>query len=109
MAESGGNAVAVKMIDFFDWASGIGPIDLLKIDIEGGEFAILSDPRFETLPCKHVIMEAHNDAEHPDATHWTTRRLEETGFDPRVTQNDPGLGVSMIYARKKSLDAARKP
>jgi FkbM family methyltransferase len=98
LAESTANAVAVKMIDFYEWASEIAPIDLLKIDIEGGEFAILSDQRFSALSCKHIIMEAHNDSAHPDATDWTTSRLQQMGFDPRVTQQDAKLGVSMIYA-----------
>src|SRR5262249_47213341 len=42
------SSIGVKVVDVFQ-AVPDGPIDLLKIDIEGSEYAILEDPRFEAL------------------------------------------------------------
>jgi FkbM family methyltransferase len=39
----------------------IAGVDLLKMDIEGGEWAILGDPRFAADPPRVVVMEHHPD------------------------------------------------
>jgi FkbM family methyltransferase len=52
-AEAG---VAVPAVDLFDEA---GNVDLLKMDIEGGEWAILEDPRLSTLDVRVVVVEWH--------------------------------------------------
>jgi FkbM family methyltransferase len=48
----------------------VGQSDLLKLDIEGGEWAILGDPRFAQSPPRAVVLEHHP---HPAA-----------GADPRA-------------------------
>ena len=37
----------------------IADADLLKMDIEGGEWAILNDPRFARSPPRAVVLEYH--------------------------------------------------
>lgn len=37
----------------------LGGVDLLKIDVEGGEWAILADPRFPNVPARALTMEYH--------------------------------------------------
>lgn len=51
-----GRRVSVEQIDVFE---RLGGADLVKIDIEGGEWALLSDPRFRTLTAAVVIVEHH--------------------------------------------------
>jgi FkbM family methyltransferase len=55
--------VAVPAVDLFVEASNV---DLLKMDIEGGEWAILEDPRLSILDVRAVVMEWH-EAQCPDA------------------------------------------
>ena len=97
---SADSGLEIKIIDFFDWVRQIGAIDLLKMDIEGAEFPILSDSRFAALPCRDLIMECHNDADHPDAVSWCVRRLESAGFEPQVRSTDAAQGMGIIYAHK---------
>lgn len=49
----------IKVRDFFTEIRD-QTIDLLKIDIEGGEYALLKDKRFETLDVKILVLEWHN-------------------------------------------------
>ena len=48
--------IDVDVVDVFELARGC---DLLKIDIEGGEWPILRDPRFATLDASLIVMEWH--------------------------------------------------
>jgi FkbM family methyltransferase len=50
------DGIDVPMVDFFD---AVGSVDLLKMDIEGGEWPILDDPRFAALDAAVVVMEWH--------------------------------------------------
>ena len=56
------------------------PIHLLKIDIEGGEHALLEDVRFATLPVRVLVMEWHNTEEHPDGQAHVRERLASCGY-----------------------------
>lgn len=53
-------SLKVRVVDVFQ-AIPDGPIDVLKMDIEGSEYAILEDPRFEALAArtKCVMLEWH--------------------------------------------------
>jgi FkbM family methyltransferase len=51
----GGN-LTVEMVDIFPY---LERADLIKIDIEGGEWAILTDPRFRELAPAGVVLEYH--------------------------------------------------
>jgi FkbM family methyltransferase len=46
-------------VPVIDVLARIAQADLLKIDIEGGEWAILGDPRFREAPPRAVILEYH--------------------------------------------------
>jgi FkbM family methyltransferase len=77
--EPGVDHVPIKVRDFY---SEIGQrhIDLLKIDIEGGEYPILEDPRFENLPVRTIVLEWHNTPSHPDGRSWCTDRFRSLGY-----------------------------
>ncbi len=50
--------IAAPMVDIFTLLAG-RPVDIMKLDIEGGEYAILDDPRFARLQVPYLVMEWH--------------------------------------------------
>jgi FkbM family methyltransferase len=52
----GPDVITVPMVDALELAAGH---DVLKIDIEGGEWEILADPRLATLPLAVLTLEYH--------------------------------------------------
>jgi FkbM family methyltransferase len=74
------NCLLVNVCDFFTWI-GTQTVDLLKMDIEGGEYAILNDPRFETVNVSTIVMEWHNTKETPDGCQWCSNRLISLGYE----------------------------
>jgi FkbM family methyltransferase len=75
-AHDGEPAITVPVADLF----AESPCDLLKIDIEGGEWPILADPRLEGF-ARVIVMEWHG-AECPelDASATVHRLLQERGY-----------------------------
>jgi FkbM family methyltransferase len=61
-----GRSFEVPMVDFFE-ALANEPIDLLKLDCEGAEYDLVSDPRFADLRAKAMVFEWHATAERPHA------------------------------------------
>src|SRR5262249_32608736 len=57
-ARPGEAVIDVPIVDTFAIVGG-RDIDVLKIDIEGGEYALLEDPRFADLKVRHLILEWH--------------------------------------------------
>jgi FkbM family methyltransferase len=72
---------SVTIVDFFS-AIGSAPIDLLKIDIEGTEYELLSDERFSALPVRTLVMEWHPTDQHPgeSGAEWCRQRLSAAGY-----------------------------
>jgi FkbM family methyltransferase len=54
--EAEGGNLTVRTIDIFPY---LERADLIKIDIEGGEWAILTDPRFRELAPRGLVLEYH--------------------------------------------------
>jgi FkbM family methyltransferase len=52
--------IAAEMVDVFALLDG-RRVDLMKLDIEGGEFAILEDARFPAMRIPYVTMEWHGE------------------------------------------------
>jgi FkbM family methyltransferase len=52
------DGIAAEMLDVFALLDG-RRVDLMKLDIEGGEYAILDDPRFAALQVPYLVMEWH--------------------------------------------------
>jgi len=70
---------SIEAVDFFA-ALGPGPIDLMKMDIEGGEYELLGDARFTALRIPLLVLEWHNTTEHPDGRKWCEDRLSSLGY-----------------------------
>lgn len=82
----------VEVADVFDVLSG-RRIDILKMDIEGGEYEILEDPRFDRLDIGRVVMEWHSRG-HGDADRqWCEQRLTTLGYAIRPVFQAPDHGM----------------
>jgi FkbM family methyltransferase len=95
-------AKPVDVIDWLDLAQK-QQIDLLKMDIEGGEYEIIFDPRFDHLRIPYIFMEWHIP---PHSTQPSiAKRLSELGYTVKVgpeRQLPNGMHYGMIWA---SLEA----
>ncbi len=91
--------IQAEVIDIFEWSKKIGGIDILKMDIEGGEHAILRDPRFAQLDCRSIVMEYHPTSDCTAAASAVLARMAETGYRAEVFTTMP-LGVGIIHAEK---------
>jgi len=92
------NTISVSMTD---WFSEIGTeiIDLLKIDIEGGEYYLLDDPRFEDLDIKLLVLEWHNIDTYPSGEKWCIERLEKLNYKVIPTANFYSYGVLWAFSK----------
>jgi FkbM family methyltransferase len=81
-------------------------VDLLKMDIEGGEWAILGDPRFRSDPPRGLVMEYHPHlCPEPDARAAAEAALTAAGMTVReIKQVEGGFGMLWAWrsARAKS-------
>jgi FkbM family methyltransferase len=85
--------LTVPMVDVFPYLEGV---DLLKIDIEGGEWALLADPRFAAA--RVAVLEYHPPGCPEPDTHAAARRLlEGHGYTFVPLFEHPG-GVGMAWA-----------
>jgi FkbM family methyltransferase len=92
------SAFQIRVLDIFTDPELKGNIDLLKIDIEGGEYELLSDPRFAELEGPALVVEWHNTPEHPDGRTWCLEKLKSLKY--RVedgAQDPPSAGLLWAY------------
>lgn len=77
-APPAGGTITVPTVDLF---AQDHVVDLLKMDIEGGEWSILTDPRLSDLGAKVIVLEWHDRGcpEH-DARETAARLLREAGY-----------------------------
>jgi hypothetical protein len=69
------------------------------MDSEGGEWALLLDPRFADLPASTVVMEYHPHlCPDDDARAAATAALRDAGSVMHTIFHDPGNGVGMLRA-----------
>jgi len=88
----------IRICDFFREIEG-ERVDFLKMDIEGGEFEILGDPRFAALDVPVIVLEWHHTTRTPNGRDWCTKRLTELGYrvtDGRLIYSTAGV----LWARK---------
>lgn len=85
------DATTVRGYDVFGLVEGV---DLLKLDIEGGEWPILQDPRFAFLAVPLVMLEHHPQGAPGDAAADAQRLLEAAGYGvERTVESDEGTGI----------------
>jgi FkbM family methyltransferase len=101
--DGGMTTIAVPTVDVFSWCQTIGKIDLLKIDIEGGEYPLLCDPRFRDLDCRNIVMEWHNTPAQKDGAGWCAAALRAAGYASMAEFRDPDkCDAGIIHAVKTS-------
>jgi FkbM family methyltransferase len=95
--------IEIKTVDFFETV-GQDVIDILKIDIEGGEYELLQDSRFEDLSrrVRCIVMEWHKRAPHHLGGKWCEQHLTKMGMavadapEPTPTQD---IGTLLAFRR----------
>jgi FkbM family methyltransferase len=93
--EGAEGALRVPGLDVFDHLDGV---DLLKIDIEGGEWAILGDERFRDVSARALALEYHPHlCPGPDPRAEATRLLSAAGYRTKTVFHDP-RGIGMVWA-----------
>jgi FkbM family methyltransferase len=97
--EPEGSGMDVDAVDVFPYLEGT---DLAKVDIEGGEWAILTDPRFPHLEIPALVLEYHPDqAPGPDPGALTREILERAGYETRlVFEFGPAQGMFWAWRRR---------
>lgn len=79
--------------------------DLIKVDIEGGEWELLADPRFEDLEAAAIVLEYHPAyTGDPNAEGTAQRRLERAGYVTGFSSRGPDAGL--LWAWKATPAAA---
>lgn len=76
----------IQVVDLFETVSA--PIDILKIDIEGGEYQVLADPRFPSLQARTVVVEWHQKPDQPDGKRWCEEQLRAFGYRTMTGHED---------------------
>jgi FkbM family methyltransferase len=99
-------SIEVAAVDFFR-EFGRRHIDLLKIDIEGGEYDLLADPRFAELSVTNLVLEWHATAAEHRGKQWCVDRLRSCGIEVRdATPAQTTMGI--LWARKSARTVAPK-
>jgi FkbM family methyltransferase len=106
VAHAGPARISVPRVDWFACV-GDNPIDLLKIDIEGGEYDILADSRFASLHINAIVMEWHVTEDHPDGAEWCLSRLRQLGYSTHTT-TDIKSERGMIWAFRRESSRSSK-
>jgi hypothetical protein len=99
MALDDSGTIETEIVDVFPILEG-KEIDVLKIDIEGGEYEILGDPRFERLKFGAIVMEWHSRGGGAADKLWCQERLQKLGYQIKEMFNEPTYG--MFYGQPAS-------
>ncbi len=95
-AEPGGGAIEVPAEDVLPRMTDA---DLVKIDVEGGEWALLADPRFGETGARAVVLEYHpENCPGPDPQREAERALTFAGFRVAQGPTKPAFGTGVLWA-----------
>jgi FkbM family methyltransferase len=93
----------VRVEDFFTAIDG-KHVDLLKIDVEGAEYALLSDARFSSINADRIFLEWHSGVPgFNDPESWCAERLRLAGYEIQKSE-ERGSGAGLIWARSHELN-----
>jgi FkbM family methyltransferase len=101
LAREGERGVAVEIVDFFELAA---EADFIKLDVEGGEWPILRDPRLSSVLAP-IVLEYHPDGcPQPDPRGAALAALRAAGYESRATSARPSLRTGIIWAWRDPVD-----
>jgi FkbM family methyltransferase len=90
-----GGGTEVEAVDVFPYFE---EADLAKVDIEGGEWVLLADPRFRNLGLTALVLEYHPDqATGPDPRGLALEAVRAAGYEACVVE-EFGAGHGMLWA-----------
>jgi FkbM family methyltransferase len=100
--------LTVPIVDVFPHLDGC---DLLKIDIEGGEWKLLDDPRFPDVAPPAILLEWHSyDCPEDNPRRAATQRLAHLGYNVQhekpapVPDTEPLYGAGTLWAWRGADD-----
>lgn len=100
---AGDDDVDVAVVPEHDVLARAADVDLLKVDIEGAEWALLADPRFAELPARVIALEYHAErCPDDDPERAALRALEQAGFEAAVGELDAPSGHGMVWGWRKA-------
>jgi FkbM family methyltransferase len=108
LAGPGEAAIDVATADLFELDHHV---ELLKMDIEGGEWPILLEPRLNELGARAVLLEWHGrQSPEPDAHAAVLRLLRNAGYD-RIQDagRDREADVGVLWAWRTAGPAGARP
>ena len=98
LADQGEAGIDVMVVDLFTLEYDT---DLLKMDIEGGEWSILSDPRMADLQARVIVMEWHSRlAPQPDAHAAALDLLDRAGYEVHADHIEPRTHTGLVWASR---------
>jgi FkbM family methyltransferase len=88
--------IDVRTVDLFNTDTDV---DLLKMDIEGGEWAILEDPRLGSVAADAIVLEWHTrNGPGSDGGVVAARLLREAGYTRTWSPEDDASGDGVVWA-----------
>ncbi len=98
-----GHTINVPVIDIFSRDTAV---ELIKMDIEGGEWPILTDPRLAGIGARAIVLEWHADgAPEADARAAALRLLAAAGYTQVQETEDYGLR-GLFWAWREAAPAS---
>ena len=95
-----GTGIEVSVVDVLPDLIGA---DLVKIDVEGAEWPIVTDPRFAGLTARVVILEYHVEGcPEPDPRAAAERALRKAGLEVAHTQHKPAFGAGVVWGYRST-------
>jgi FkbM family methyltransferase len=92
---AGDEATEIAAVDVFPY---LEDADLIKIDIEGAEWPILGDPRFQALGAGAIVLEYHADgAPSTDPGSDAVRALEDAGYRTTYGAAKPAYAAGIVW------------
>lgn len=97
-----GRQITVRTVDLFEEGHDV---DLMKIDIEGGEWSILTDPRLADLGADVIVLEWHaSGCPDPDPRATALRLLDAAGYT-RVEEYENFEHRGLLWAWREGAEA----
>jgi FkbM family methyltransferase len=102
-ADSAPNTIDVQSVDIY---AEEHDVSLLKMDIEGGEWSILTDPRLGSLKADAIVLEWHTrGSPESDARAAAARLLQAAGY-VNLEDVEYGQGSGVLWAWREDPSAA---
>jgi FkbM family methyltransferase len=81
----------------------LGEADLIKIDVEGAEWAILGDERFIGLPARAIVLEYHQEGcPHADPKAAAEQSLRAAGYEVVPGPHKPTAGAGLMWGYREA-------